>query len=305
MADFPELAEAERLEKLAPPRDRRVRMVLDTDTYNEIDDQFAVAYSMMSPDKLDVEAIYAAPFVNSRSEGPRDGMEKSHQEILRVLQRLGKEADGFVFKGSGAFLPGPDIPVVSDAARDLIVKASSGNSPLYVVAIGAITNVASAIIMEPEIIKRIVVVWLGGHPHYWPQTREFNLAQDLWASQFVFDCGVPLVQVPCRNVAEMLRTTKAELAEHLKDKTPLGDYLYEIFCEFVPNEPARSKPIWDVSTIAWLLNPEAVQTELVHSPVLTDQVTYRTDSRRHLVRVATWVDRDWVFRDLFGKIERA
>jgi inosine-uridine nucleoside N-ribohydrolase len=305
MTDFPEIAEAERLEMLTPPGDRRVRMVLDTDTYNEIDDQFAVAYSMMSPDKLDVEAIYAAPFVNSRSEGPRDGMEKSHQEILRVLQRLGKEADGFVFKGSGAFLPGPNVPVESDAARDLIVKASSGNSPLYVVAIGAISNVASAIIMEPEIIKRIVVVWLGGHPHYWPQTREFNLAQDLWASRLVFDCGVPLVQVPCRNVAEMLRTTKAELAEHLKGKNPLGDYLYKIFCEFVPDEAARSKPIWDVSTIAWLLNPEAVQTELVHSPVLTDQVTYRTDSRRHLVRVATWVDRDWVFRDLFGKIERA
>ncbi|MFC1725309.1 hypothetical protein ACFL4T_06755 [candidate division KSB1 bacterium] len=40
----------------------RVRMVLDTDTYNEIDDQFAVVYSLISPERLNVEAIYAAPF---------------------------------------------------------------------------------------------------------------------------------------------------------------------------------------------------------------------------------------------------
>ena len=67
---------------LKPPAKRPVRMVLDTDTYNEIDDQFAVVYALISPE-LDVQAVYAAPFHNNRSSGPGDGMEKSYEEILR------------------------------------------------------------------------------------------------------------------------------------------------------------------------------------------------------------------------------
>ncbi len=48
---------------------------------------------------------------------------------------------------------------------------SRDDSLLYVATIGAITNVASAILMEPEIITRIVVVWLGGHALHWSDTR--------------------------------------------------------------------------------------------------------------------------------------
>ncbi len=51
-------------------------MVLDTDTFNEIDDQFAVIYALHSKERLQVEAFYAAPFHNELSSGPKDGMEK-------------------------------------------------------------------------------------------------------------------------------------------------------------------------------------------------------------------------------------
>jgi purine nucleosidase len=101
--DFPEISESERIARLTPP-EGKVRMVLDTDTYNEIDDQFAVVYALLSKEKLNVEALYAAPFSNSRSDGPGDGMEKSYEEILRLLDRLGIEPDGFVFKGSRVYL---------------------------------------------------------------------------------------------------------------------------------------------------------------------------------------------------------
>ena len=46
-------------------------------------------------------------------------------------------------------------------------------------------------------------------------------------------------------------------------------------------------------------------TELVPSPVLTDQVTWSVDRRRHLVRCAGFVRRDPIFRDLFGKLAAA
>ena len=84
---FPTLSKELLEQRLRPPTGK-IRMVLDTDTYNEIDDQFAVAYAMCSPEKLTVEAIYAAPFLNERSTGPGDGMVKSYEEILRLLERL-------------------------------------------------------------------------------------------------------------------------------------------------------------------------------------------------------------------------
>lgn len=83
----PQLSEAHRLARLAPPTGK-VRMVLDTDTYNEIDDQFALVYALLSPERVQCEAVYAAPFHNDRSSGPADGMEKSYAEICRVLERL-------------------------------------------------------------------------------------------------------------------------------------------------------------------------------------------------------------------------
>ena len=79
---YPAISEADRIERLKPPSGGPVRMVLDTDTYNEIDDQFAVVYALISPE-LDAQAVYAAPFQNSRSSGPGDGMEKSYEEILK------------------------------------------------------------------------------------------------------------------------------------------------------------------------------------------------------------------------------
>ena len=77
MATFPTLSPEFRQQRLAYPPGK-IRMVLDTDTYNEIDDQFAVVYALLSPELLKVEAIYAAPFSNDNSSGPGDGMEKSY-----------------------------------------------------------------------------------------------------------------------------------------------------------------------------------------------------------------------------------
>lgn len=306
MTEFPRLAEKDRLARLEPPRGP-VSMVLDTDTYNEIDDQFALVYALLSGN-LRVEAVYAAPYYNTRSTGPGDGMEKSYEEILRILDKLGHSSAGFAWRGSDQYLPSANEPVESEAARDLIAKAMTPrDGPLYVLAIGAITNVASALLMEPEIIQHIVVVWLGGQPFYWPTAREFNLQQDVPAAQVVFNSGVPLVHIPCKNVAEHLRTTLPELQVYLGGRGAIGEYLLEIFRDYHEDHFAYSKVIWDISTVAYLNNPDWVPTELVPAPILWDDVTWgKEDPTRHLIRVANDVRRDAIFGDLFRKIaERA
>jgi inosine-uridine nucleoside N-ribohydrolase len=280
-----------------------VSMVLDTDTYNEIDDQFAVVYSLIS-EGVNVEALYAAPFHNTRSNGPGDGMHRSYEEILRLLDRLDVSPKGLVYHGSERYLGGPDTPVRSDATDDLIARAlQPRDGLLYVVAIGAITNVASAILLEPKIRERICVVWLGGHPQYWPHSREFNLQQDVPAAQVIFDSGVAAVQIPCKNVAEHLRTTLPEMAAYVKGRGAIGDYLYQIFEEYFTDHYARSKVLWDISGIAYLLETTWVPSEVRPSPVLRDDVTWGPeDASRHPFRVATDLNRDKIYGDLFRKL---
>ncbi|MFH1717370.1 MAG: nucleoside hydrolase, partial [Planctomycetota bacterium] len=248
---FPAVSEGQRIEMLRPPAERPVRMVLDTDTYNEIDDQFALVYALISPE-LDVQAVYAAPFKNNRSSGPQDGMEKSYEEILRVLKRLDKSPEGFAFKGSSRYLNDMKNPERSPAAMDLVERArrSSPKDPLYVAAVGAITNVSNAILIDPSIIDKIVVVWLGGNGHNWPHQREFNFRQDLNASRIIFDCGVPFVQLPCTPIVTHFTTTVPEMERYVAGRGAIGDYLLKIFKEYRKDHFAWSKVLWDMTAVA-------------------------------------------------------
>ena len=301
--DFPKMEETSRLKKLEPPKGK-VRMVLDTDTYNEIDDQFALSYAYLSKEKISLEAVYAAPYFNDRSTSAGDGMEKSYQEILRLLKMLGKSPDNFAFRGSDRYLEDITRPVKSEAALDLIKKAmaSSPDDPLYVVPVGCITNIASAILIEPKIIERIVIVWLGGNSLDWPHQKEFNLMQDVKAAQVVLNSGVPIVIMPCQPVVSHFHTTIPELEYYLKGKNALSDYLLKSTVEYSKGAETWSKVIWDVTAVAWLVNPSWIPSNLVHSPVLTDQVTYSVDRSRHFIRMATTLNRDDIFRDLFNKL---
>jgi len=300
---FPSLDTAERISFLTPPAGR-VRAVLDTDTYNEIDDQFALTHAVLSPDRIGLEAVYAAPFFNAKSISPADGMEKSYEEILRLLDRLDRSASGFVFKGSTEYLENPDSPVRSAAAEDLVSRALDRKAgPLYVIAIGAITNVASAILLEPRILSNIVIIWLGGNASYWPRADEFNLKQDVYAAQVVFDSGAALVRIPCKPVTSHLHTTVPEVERYVAGRGPIGDYLAGIFKDHVGGTPWKSKVVWDIAATSWLVEPAWVSTALEHCPILTSRLTFSRDSSRHLVREAFWINRDAVFTDVYRKLE--
>lgn len=285
-----------------------VDVVLDTDTYNEIDDQYALSYLMKSGDKLHVKAIYAAPFHNEKSSGPKDGMEKSYGEIHHILTLLEREdMKEQVFKGSDRYLPDEETPVESKAACHLAELAMeyTAEKPLYVVAIGAITNVASALLMRPEIKDRIVLVWLGGNALEWPDNKEFNLFQDVAAARVVFGCGVALVQLPCMGVVSSFTTGSGELEMFLRGKNKLCDYLVD----YTEKEGALgsknscwTRVIWDVTAVAWLLDGDFMQDKLIPSPIPQYDHHYSFDPARHFIRYVYHINRDNLFEDLFRKL---
>jgi purine nucleosidase len=292
-----------------PPPGVCVPCVLDTDTFNEIDDQFAIVQALLSPERIDLRAIYAAPFLNGKSESPGDGMEKSHEEILRLLERMDTEPEGLVHRGSKEILRSWEEPVHSAAASDLIARGmamTADEGPLYVIAIGAITNVASALLLEPRLAEKIVVVWLGGQANEWANQLEFNLQGDLLAAQLVLDCGVPVVRLPCAGVVTHLTSTIPEIDTFVKGRGAIGDFLAQRFSDYSAGKDAvgYSKEIWDMAAVAWVLDPSWVPTVLEPAPYLTSDYTFSWDPARHLSRTATaGIQRDGIFRDFFHKLE--
>lgn len=278
-------------------------VILDTDAYNEIDDQYAIAYAMLSKERVNLLSINAAPFFNSRSTSAGDGMEKSYNEIFNIMKLTDDSAKIPVYRGSTEFMTDVKVPVESEAADNIINTVMNSKETVYIVAVGAITNVASAIVKCPEVAERAVVIWLGGHAIHWQDTKEFNLRQDIPAAQVIFDSGVAFVQIPCSGVCTEFSTTVPELNYYLKEKNALCDYLLDITASYNrKNVTAWSKIIWDVTAVAAIVKPETEDMVVIPTPYVTSDGRYAFDGARHHYIYVRRIKRDPLYADLFKKL---
>lgn len=303
-------------EKNLLPPERVVDAVLDTDAYNEIDDQFAIAYMIGSGDRINIKALYAAPFFNDLSTSAEDGMEKSYNEIHKLLLLMKKDdMRKNVYRGSRSYLPDEKTPVISDAAEHLSKLATSYTSenPLYVIAIGAITNVASALLINPQIADRIVIVWLGGHSFDWPNTKEFNMYQDVAAARVVFDSEAPVIMLPCMGVVSEFKLSGDDLRARFYGKNDISTYLAEntenAIRKYVPIGKAWSRVIWDVTAVAWLTSRENgvdrfMNYRTVPAPICEYDYTYSHDNNRKKITYVYFIRRDALVNDLIDKLTK-
>ena len=290
----------------------KVDAILDTDAYNEIDDQFAIAYMLLKPDRVNTLGICAAPFLNEKSSSAADGMQKSFDEIYKILTLLKRDdMKEKTYRGSESFLLDESTPVFSDAARFIAEQAKKHSplSPLYVVAIGAITNVASAILLEREAMREnTVIVWLGGQAHSYYTNNEFNLRQDVAAARIVFGCGAPVVQLPCQGVVSEFMTSGPELEYWLRGKGALAEYLCQnVIDNFEVKGSAWRKVIWDVCAVAWLFNDgeRFLRSTLAPTPVpqYDNRYSFCTDGSQ--IRYVYRVNCASLFTDLFKTVTEA
>ncbi len=354
---FRQLSPALMEQRLAPPTGN-VRLLIDTDTANEIDDQFALAWALLSPEKMTVEAVTAEPFsfAHHRTQlvaaeqaiekgdkhqehlvgafrgwinrlhaqgrraadlefiDPAKGMELSYREILTVYDKLGIDSSGKVFRGADRYMEAADTPVHSHAVDTIIDLAKSGSSPLYIAALGCVTNIASALVVAPEIAENIVVIWTSAYPSNAPHCNRpsLNLVQDVIASRIIFDSGVPHIYLPGYHVGAQLKISQPEMAQFVKGRGAIGDYLWHLYTHnplhhmFALEDTARRTwVIWDIINIAWLINPAWVPTFITTSPVLDGELNWKQDASRHSMREAHDVQRDEIFIDFYNKLEAA
>jgi len=357
MADrFPKLDPELLAQRLMPPQSPS-RLLIDTDAANEIDDQFALTWALLSPDSMTVEAVTTEPFsfahhqanlikaekaLEAGSEhaerlvggfqgwltrlhkqgkrakdikfvSPAEGMELSYQEIIRVYEKLGMEPGGNVFRGATQYMSAADAPVDSESVDAIIDFAKSGTQPLYIAALGCVTNIASALLRAPEIRENIVVVWTSAYPSSAPHCNlpSLNLRQDLHASRLMFDSGVPLVYLPGYHVGAQLKISLPEVERFIAGAGDIGDYLHHLFTNnplhtmfAFEDTPRRTWVIWDIINIAWLINPAWVPTTLTGSPILDSECYWKTDKNRHNILEAHDVQRDEIFIDFYNKLAK-
>ncbi len=358
---FPKLSDDDMVEKLRHPG-KPARVIIDTDAANEIDDQFALAWALLSPERLRLEGVTAVPYsfrhhragiieserilraggpatpeedefmggfrgwaerliaTGRRAEDikfvhPDEGEELSYLEILRVFEKCGVPADGKVFRGSPGYLSSIEEPIVSPAAEFIIERArAEPDDPLYICAMGAVTNIASALLLAPDIAANLVVIWTSAFPSSVPQSNRasLNLVQDQAASRLMFDCGVPHVYLPGYHVGAQLRISLPEMERFVRGKGAIGDYLFHLFTnnplheKYAITDPEeRTWVIWDMIDVAWLFDPDMVPTTLCRSPILTEDLYWQNHPDRHWIREAYDVNRDALFMDFYRCLERA
>ncbi len=301
------------LERLNVPAQGILPCVFDTDACNEIDDQYAIAYILRHDERFDVQAIYAAPYFNKNATSPQNGMEKSYDEILRVLELMDYPCpEGFVLKGSTKYIESREKPEHSPAALDLVERAKkhSPENPLYVIAIGCITNVGNALLIAPEIRDNIVLCWLGGHALTLKGFKpEFNLVQDIIASREVFSCGTAVIQAACQGAVSHLSAGIWELEHYLAGRNRICDYLLYITRNYLQGKTgfqrynfAQTKVLWDIAPIAHLVNPAWFLTETVKAPYINDDGEYTLEHFEHPICTMTWARRDAVVGDMLKRI---
>tara|TARA_Y100000741_G_C18222143_1_gene546350 strand:+ start:224 stop:1333 length:1110 start_codon:yes stop_codon:yes gene_type:complete len=355
---FPKLSKEILLNNLSIPSGKN-KMILDTDTANEIDDQFALAWTLLSKDKIDLLGVTAEPYSfqhhkdelieafdiisnnktidntkenlvsNYRSwvnglidanihpndiyfDTPEEGVEKSYQEIITIFNKLNIKHEGMVFRGSPKYLENYNEPIVTESSKFIVDMCKKySNEKIYVCAIGCLTNIASALLTNPEIIKNLVVVWTSGFPTYSFNNNKnsLNLVQDVLASQLLFESGVAHVYLPGFNVGAQLTLSLPDMKEFVKGRGEIGDYLYFLYTNNplhkqrgVLDQSWRTWVIWDVINIAWLINPNWVPTKIINSSSLDNELYWIKNDSNHLIREAFGVNRDEIFNDFFKKL---
>lgn len=284
-----------------------VRIVLDCDTKNEVDDQFAIAHALgLPPGTLEVRG--AVSVHNTIAHGPfsRDIYQ---EEAERIVALCGSDVPCI----PGAEFPMEDhsSPVDSQGLDFLIEEARSG--PLTVIATGPATDVASLLLVAPEVRENVRVIWLGGFGDRESYKRfkmgELNGRADVAAWRALLEDPVELLQVPGWPAPAKL-VVDGGFGEELRGLgRPVATYLAEILERWLsehesPVDPKGEKIIWDISCVAAVADPEAVTIDRLAVPMLDAAGAHDFSRHGREVDVVTDLDARRALAGMMAALER-
>ena len=289
------------------PLHKQIRVIISSDVANEADDQYAIVHQLLTP-MFDVRGIIAAHF-ESKAPGTETTMEKSYQELQKLMDAIGME-DVPALHGCTAPLKSDGDAPASEGAEFLIREALRDDPrPLFVTAQGALTDIAAALNRCPEIAEKLTVVWIGGFP-YPEGGQEFNLMQDVAAGRVLMASRAAVWQLPV-NVYGSMEVTMAELAARVRPCGAVGKYLYEEMEEYNlrSDEPPglRRGENWclgDSPVVGALLQCEwRGNFHMQAAPRIADDMRYLPNPAGKQIRVYDAVDVRFILEDMYAKLK--
>jgi inosine-uridine nucleoside N-ribohydrolase len=267
----------------------KIRLIIDTDANNELDDQHALAYALYNRDIFDIEGIT----INNTRNG--DGIEGHYKEAMRILQLSNAQKDIPVYKGAAGMFSEIQPHINENAfdgkgAVDFIIERAKADDDrqLVLLPIGKLTNIALALQKAPEIKDKIRVVWLGAN---YPAAGEYNLENDTTSVNPVIQSGVPFEMVLVRgnqpSGTAAVTITKDEinnkmLGRGVKAIEPIigrnggkfetfGDYSVNLFANIELHGNPPSRALYDMAAVAIVKNPAWAEKVQINAPVLSGE----------------------------------
>lgn len=307
-------------EPFAPLAGFRSRVLYVNDLSGDVDGLFATVHTILSR-STDLRGI-----VGTATGDPAETAARSAalgREILDLMDMAGRFP---VHEGAGAKIRPDNKPVPSAGTQAIIAEAMRDDTalPLYVTVGGGLTEVASAVMLEPRIAGRFTLVWIGGDALPGGGKGETNFNIDPRAAQYLFnETTVPIWQVP-RDVYKTCMVSATELQANVAAHGRIGPWLQDKLFEVTRRYGGRfntgetwslgDNPLvvltaltgWVPSTFKPPLrfeNTGSSEFDEVIAPRLNPDGTFtqRTEGRK--IRIYRSIDNRLMFGDFFAKMK--
>jgi purine nucleosidase len=299
----------------------RARVIIDNDFGGDPDGLFQLVHHVLSP-SVEIRAIIGS-HIKVFGAGPKTAAYACTvaDEVLKTMNLSGKYP---LLKGADSGLADIKTPRVSEGAQAIIKEAMRQDTkqPLYVVCGAGLTTIASALLMEPAIANKIILVWIGGAeytdiaippPGFTPV--EYNMDIDIKAAQVVFNVSsVPLWQIP-RNVYRQAIMSYAELQQQVKGRGEIGKLLVGKLEEVMKmalkynfnvgeTYVIGDSPLVLFTALQSSFEPDPASSFYVWkaAPTVTDTGLYQYNHKGRPVRVYTQIDNRLMFGDFIAKL---
>ena len=301
---------------------KKISVIFDTDANNELDDQHALAYLLFSGNDFEVMGVT----VNATYSG--GNITEQYAEAERVLKLCNLYGKIPLLKGADAGFSqirnytSANTFDGSDAVNFIIDKARNATkSPLVLIAVGKLTNVALALQKDPTVAKKLRVVWLGSN---YPEPGEYNQDNDTTALNYVLRTKVPFEMVTVRygkpSGTHAVQATQQEINERMPGRGPkvnepvtgrhqvafnnFGDYSVNLFqhIDYPSNPPARA--LYDMAAVAIVKNPNWASARQIPCPILHNNQWIKMPGNRRKITIWENFDRDKIMTDFYQTMEQ-
>ena len=300
----------------------KTRILLDTDANNEIDDQQAIAYLLLSGESFLIEGIT----VNRTDNG--GDIEAQAEEAERIVKLCGLYPSLKVTRGASGCFKEISKDVMRESfdgidAVNLIIKRASRpeKQKLVLLAIGKLTNVALALKKTPTIADKLKIVWLGSN---YPDPGEYNLVNDQESVNYVLDTEVDLeiavVRYFSKSGTGAVRVTPQALEKNIAGKGPwikdgvigrhggifhyFGDYSINLLNNTYLHGEPPSRALYDMAAAAIIKNSKWSSEVIIPAPMLDNGNWLNRPNNQRTITIKENFDGQNIVKDFYKTVNQ-